>query len=105
MAPFYVDQDSFQPKQRTGFNSDAITRRQKWPRLMRHTCCGQCLYGLDLRFIDSGWTIVESNNLYHARRLQYGKPVLRIEAAEQISWEQRRIDFFDSIRPALPQLV
>ena len=72
---------------------------------MRHTCCDQCLYGPDFSFVDSSRAIVESNNLDHARRLQYGKPVLRIEAAEQISREERRVDFLDSIGPALSQLV
>src|SRR5580658_5380536 len=105
MTALYVDQDSFQPKQRAGFNSDAITRRQEWPRLMRHTCCDQCLYGSDFSFVDSSRAIVESNNLDNAWRLQYGKPVLRIEAAEQISREERRVDFLDSIGPALSQLV
>src|ERR1700722_19712129 len=105
MTPFYVDQDSFQPKQRTGVNSDAITRRQIWPGLVRYTRCDQCLYGLDFRFIDCGRAIVKPNDLDHTRRLQYRKPILRIETAEQISREQRRIDFFNSVRPALPQFV
>src|SRR5277367_4861736 len=105
MTPLYVNQDSFQPKQGTRFNSDAITRRQKWPRLMRHTRHDECLYRMDFSFVDSCGSVIESDNLYYARRLQYRKPVLWIKAAEQISWEQRRIDFFDSIRPALSQFV
>src|SRR5271154_415822 len=105
MTPLYVNQDSFQPEQGTRFNSDAITRRQKWPRLMRHTRHDESLYRMDFSFVDSRGSVIESDNLYYARRLQYRKPVLWIKAAEQISWEQRRIDFFDSIRPPLPQLV
>src|SRR5580692_10252007 len=105
MTALYVDQDSFQPKQWTGFDSDAITRRQEWPRLMRHTCCYQCLDGSDFSFVDSSRAIVESNNLDNTWRLQYGKPVLRIEAAEQIPREERRVDFLDSIGPALSHLI
>src|SRR5271156_1223404 len=105
MTPLHVNQDSFQTKQGTRLNPDAITRRQKWPRLMRHARRDECLYRMDFSFVDSRGSVIESNNLYYARRLQYRQPVLWVEAAEQISGEQRRIDFFDSVRPALPQLV
>src|SRR5271154_6954630 len=101
MTPLYVYQDSFQPEQGTRFNSDAITRRQKWPRLMRYTRRDECLYRMDFSLVYCRGSIIESNDLYHARRLQYRQPVLWVEAAEQISWEQRRIDFLDSIGPAL----
>src|SRR5271168_1313078 len=105
MTPLYVDQDSFQPEQGSRFNSHAITRRQKWPRLMRHTRRDECLYRMDFSFVDSRGAVIESNNLYYARCLQDRQPVLRIKAAEQISGEQRRIDFFDSVRPALSLFV
>jgi len=101
----HVRQDSFQPQQRTGFNSYAIAGRQKWPRLIRHARGYQGLYGSDLKFVYRRRTVVEAHNLHDTGRLQNRQPIVRIEAAEQVTWEQRRLYFLDTIGPPFPQFA
>src|ERR1700722_2334218 len=97
MRAFDVGQEAFEAGQRASADTHAITDSQERAGLMPDAGGDQALNREDFFLINRGRNAVETDDLNHARSLENWEAVLRIEAAEQVAREQRRLEFLDAV--------
>jgi hypothetical protein len=102
---FECDQQTLDSLERAGLDANRVPCLKEGPRLVRQTRLDERLKCGNLYFVNRDGRAAVAYDLQHAGCLQNGETVLRIETAKQVTGKERRLDFFDSVRPSSTALV
>lgn len=80
-------QDPLHVAKRPLLDDYALPHFEKWPWLHKKSRPYYRLKRGDFAFSNRFWSATHSDHVYNARRYQYRKPILRIEAAKDVARE------------------
>ena len=86
-------------------DSHSLTDLQERPRPAREPGSNCRLNGGNFGVVNGDRTFAYSDNANDPRCRKNREPVLRIEPAEDVTGDERKLNFLDSIRPEAPRLV
>jgi hypothetical protein len=102
---FDPQQSAFHTGQRALIDPNSLVDSEPGPRRQREPGTDQDLQAGDFRIGDGRRHIPETNDRSHARRPQDLEPFLTTKPAEDVSREEREIQFLDPVGPPAPRTV
>jgi len=103
--PFEVQQDSLEPAKGSVFDSHSLTDSQERPRSARDPGSNSSLNGGNFGVVNGDRTFAYSDNRNNPGCRKNGEPVLQVEPAKDITGEERKLNFLNSVRPKAPGLI
>src|SRR2546422_10511697 len=95
---FRSQQNSLQPAKRSVFDSHSLTDSQERPRSARDPGSNSSLNGGNFGVVNGDRTFAYSDNRNNPGCRQNGEPVLQVEPAKDITGEERKLNFLNSVR-------